>query len=134
MKKVFCFICLCACILILVSGCHNNATDERNLSENIKEIWFTNDTHLFFKSIDLILNDDVENVLVSENVAVNETAKFSISDSVSSITVTLNSKDAYSVKKDLELKFNNNNILRYNIVIEKNIITLKVQDEGEKNY
>lgn len=131
MKKVFCFICLCICVLILVSGCDKNATVEGNLSENNKEVWFTNDTHVLFKSIDLTLDDDEEHVLLSGNVAVNDTAKFSVPDSVSSVTVTLNSKDAYSVKKALELKFADDNILKYKIVIEKNEITLKVQDKQE---
>lgn len=130
MKKRLYFIYLCI-MLIMISGCGKNVTDEDISSENTYDFWLTNDTPLIFKSIDLTFNDDKDNVLVSKNINVNDTAKFSVPESTTSITVTLNPKDAYSVKKELELEFDADNILEYKIVIEKNEITLKKQEKEE---
>ncbi len=118
-------------MLIMISGCSKNTTDEAISSENTYEFWLTNDTPLIFKSVNLTFDDDKDNVLVSKNINVNDIAKFSIPENTTSITVTLNPKDAYSVKKELELEFDDDNVLQYKIVIKKNEVSLEKQDKKE---
>ncbi|MDE6889871.1 MAG: hypothetical protein K2P45_14755 [Eubacterium sp.] len=130
MKKRFYIIYLCM-MLIMISGCSKNAADESTSNENTYEFLLTNDTPLIFKSIDLTFDDDEHNVILSGSVNVNETIKFSIPESTTRITVTLNPKNAYSVKKVLELKFDDDSVLQYKVVIDKNEISLKKQDKEE---
>lgn len=118
-------------MLIMISGCSKNAADESTSNENAYEFLLTNDTPLIFKSIALTLDDDEHNVILSGSVNVNETIKFSIPESTTRITVTLNPKNAYSVKKELELKFDDDSVLQYKVVIDKNEISLKKQDREE---
>ncbi len=131
MKKRFYIIYLCM-MLIMISGCSKNKTDELLSNDNSYELWLTNDTPLIFKSIALTFDDDKDDALLSKSINVNETTKFSIPESTTKITVTLNPKDAYSVKKELELKFDDDSVLQYKVVINKNEISLEKQDKEEK--
>lgn len=131
MKKRFYIIYLCM-MLIMISGCSKNKTDELLSNDNSYELWLTNDTPLIFKSIALTFDDDKDDVLLSKSINVNETTKFSIPESTTKITVTLNPEDAYSVKKELELKFDDDSVLQYKVVINKNEISLEKQDKEEK--
>lgn len=119
-------------MLIMISGCSKNKTDELLSNDNSYELWLTNDTPLIFKSIALTFDDDKDDVLLSKSINVNETTKFSIPESTTKITVTLNPEDAYSVKKELELKFDDDSVLQYKVVINKNEISLEKQDKEEK--
>lgn len=123
---------ICICMILLLSSCQKAPEDVINMEGDIRELWITNETSLFFNSIDVRDDSEEENALVSPSVDINETAKFSIPEGITSATITLNPKDAYSISEKVNLDFGDDEVIKYKVVVEKNIVTLVKLDNHEK--
>jgi len=123
------------CILFLsIQGCGSKSSSknyEKTADDNTYNLLITNNTPLFLKSV-VIKSSDIEknientDALIDSNIKTGEVAKFNISDvGRYNFKITLNPKNNYSVSQEFEENFNKETIVNYEVMIEKNEITIK---------
>lgn len=121
------------CILFLsIQGCGSkSSSNEKTTDDNTYNLLITNNTPLFLKSIvikssDVDKNNENTDALIDSNIKTGEVGKFNISDvGRYNFRITLNPKNNYSVSQEFEENFNKETIVNYEVVIEKNEITIK---------
>ena len=123
------------CILLLsIQGCGRKSSSkdyEKTTDDDTYNLLITNSTSLFLKSIvikrsDADKNNENIDALIDSNIKTGEVGKFNIPEiGQYNFRITLNPKNNYSVSQEFEENFSNESIVNYEVVIEKNEITIK---------
>ena len=123
------------CILLLsIQGCGRKSSSkdyEKTTDDDTYNLLITNSTSLFLKSIvikrsDADKNNENIDALIDSNIKTGEVGKFNIPEiGRYNLKITLNPKNNYSVSQEFEENFSNESIVNYEVVIEKNEITIK---------
>jgi len=123
------------CILLLsIQGCGRKSSSkdyEKTTDDDTYNLLITNSTPLFLKSIvikrsDVDKNNENIDALIDSNIKTGEVGKFNIPEiGRYNLKITLNPKNNYSVSQEFEENFSNESIVNYEVVIEKNEITIK---------
>ncbi len=123
------------CILLLsIQGCGRKSSSkdyEKTTDDDTYNLLITNSTPLFLKSIvikrsDADKNNENIDALIDSNIKTGEVGKFNIPEiGRYNFKITLNPKNNYSVSQEFEENFSNESIVNYEVVIEKNEITIK---------
>lgn len=123
------------CILLLsIQGCGRKSSSkdyEKTTDDDTYNLLITNSTPLFLKSIVIKRSDTDKNnenidALIDSNIKTGEVGKFNIPEiGRYNFKITLNPKNNYSVSQEFEENFSNESIVNYEVVIEKNEITIK---------
>ncbi len=127
------------CILFLsIQGCGIKSSSkeyEETANNNTYNLLITNNTPLFLKSIviknsDINKNNESADALIDSNIKTGEVGKFNITNvGLYNFRITLNPKNNYSVSQEFEENFNEDTIVNYEIVIEKNEISIKKNEK-----
>ena len=123
------------CILLLsIQGCGRKSSSndyEKTTDDDTYNLLITNNTPLYLKSIvikrsDADKNNETIDALIDSNIKTGEVGKFNIPEiGQYNFRITLNPKNNYSVSQEFEENFSNESIVNYEVVIEKNEITIK---------
>ncbi len=123
------------CILLLsIQGCGRKSSGkdyEKTSDDDTYNLLITNSTPLFLKSIvikrsDADKNNENIDALIDSNIKTGEVGKFNIPEiGRYNLKITLNPKNNYSVSQEFEENFSNESMVNYEVVIEKNEITIK---------
>jgi predicted small lipoprotein YifL len=123
------------CILLLsIQGCGRKSSSkdyEKTTDDDTYNLLITNSTPLFLKSIvikrsDADKNNENIDALIDSNIKTGEVGKFNIPEiGRYNLKITLNPENNYSVSQEFEENFSNESIVNYEVVIEKNEITIK---------
>ncbi|BFH60099.1 hypothetical protein [Paenibacillus azoreducens] len=119
-KWMFIFIIF----ITLLSGCERSNPDPLN----DYNLTITNNSPLDLKSIVVTVegnNDSKINSLIDNNIGYKDIAKFHMKNGKQSFKITINPKGNYSVSKEFSEKFNTEEIVEYQIIIESNEITIQ---------
>lgn len=123
------------CILLLsIQGCGRKSSSndyEKTTDDDTYNLLITNNTPLYLKSIVIKRSDADKNyetidALIDSNIKTGEVGKFNIPEiGQYNFRITLNPKNNYSVSQEFEENFSKESIVNYEVVIEKNEITIK---------
>ena len=127
-------IIIVSILFLLLQGCGTKSSSndiEKTADDNTYNLLITNNTPLFLKSI-VIKSSDIDkskentDALIDSNIKTGEVGKFNIPEiGQYNFRITLNPKNNYSVSQEFEENFSNESIVNYEVVIEKNEITIK---------
>ncbi|MEK3758889.1 hypothetical protein MKZ07_10615 [Paenibacillus sp. FSL P4-0338] len=119
----------------LLSGCEGEPSNNLAAADNeAYNFTITNNSPLFLKSVVVTVdekNDTLINAQIDSNIKFGEVAKFRIKNGKHSFKITLNPKKNYSVSKEVSEKFEQGKVIKYQVEIDRNEVTINKQTDNE---
>lgn len=131
MKRKILFVTLLILLIALLSGCERNISDYSNteiVKENEYNLTISNNSPLYLKSVVVTVEQKdttSTNSLIDSNIKFGEVAKFRLKDGKKKFEIKINPKENYSVSKEFNEVFSNEEIIEYQVLIEENEVTIK---------